>query len=369
MDFEIRSDDSLHIEGYVNAVERDSRVVIAPECGRCVEQIRAGAFAEALRTAENVDLLLNHDRGHKAGSTLQGNLRLTEDNIGLRASADISDGEIIEKARAGLLRGWSFGFTAKDTTIEQRAEGVPRRHVNSLAISEVSIIDDRFTPCYAGTSIEVRADGEELIETRFNPYHDPVNGRFTNSGGSNDRLNAAVHISKGDIFIKSENKSGIIMTDGHRIHRHSSLDDLDRVADSSNSNFSPEKLYNEQKKSFDNAFKNGMTKEVAIPEIGDLKGTDRYDFGDNAPLVQSGYLKDALKAVPGAKAYYRIDGKNPELSPIYFRNDNGDEVFLLPVRKSVSTRAVPELSVYTERYNKAVLDGYKIRAALLNVPP
>lgn len=191
MEFEIRAD-GLHIEGYVNAVERDSRVVIAPECGRCVEQIKSGAFAEALRAAENVDLLLNHDRGHKAGSTLQGNLRLTEDNIGLRASADITDVEIIEKARAGLLRGWSFGFTAKDTTIEQRAEGVPRRHINSLAISEVSIIDDRFTPCYAGTSIEVRADGDELIETRYDVCHDMISDRTDSLQGYRERLNKAL---------------------------------------------------------------------------------------------------------------------------------------------------------------------------------
>lgn len=191
MDIEFRAD-GLHIEGYVNAVERDSRVVIAPECGRCVEQIRAGTFAEALRAAENVDLLLNHDRGHKAGSTLQGNLRLTEDNIGLRASADITDVEIIEKARAGLLRGWSFGFTAKDTTIEQRAEGVPRRHVNSLAISEVSIIDDRFTPCYAGTSIEVRADGDELIETRSDVCHDVTSKCTDNLRDYRERLNKAL---------------------------------------------------------------------------------------------------------------------------------------------------------------------------------
>ena len=191
MNFEFRAD-GLHIEGYVNAVERDSRVVIAPECGRCVEQIKAGAFAEALRAAENVDLLLNHDRGHKAGSTLQGNLQLTVDNIGLRASADITDVEIIEKAKAGLLRGWSFGFTAKDTTIEQRAEGVPRRHINSLAISEVSIIDDRFTPCYAGTSIEVRADGDELIETRSDVCHDMISDHTDSLRGYRERLNKAL---------------------------------------------------------------------------------------------------------------------------------------------------------------------------------
>ncbi len=228
MNFEIRADGVLHIEGYVNAVERDSRIVMCPECGKCVEQIAAGAFGNALRAAKNVDMLLNHDKGRKIGSTSEGTLALTEDSIGLRASADITDEEVVEKARNGLLRGWSFGFKATDTEIEQRSQGVPRRHVKALSISEVSLIDDRYRPCYAGTSIELRADEgaeeadftemrfdtsahektepdtpdyssyearlararmrelelrAEELELRFNPYHDPSNGRFTTAGG------------------------------------------------------------------------------------------------------------------------------------------------------------------------------------------
>ena len=160
MDIEIRADGTLHIEGYVNAVERDSRTVICPECGKCVEQIRAGAFGEALRAAKNVDILLNHDKERKLGSTSEGTLSLYEDSIGLRASADIRDADVISEARAGRLRGWSFGFKKLASEIESRANTIPRRIVTSMALNEVSIIDDRYTPCYAGTSIELRADGE-----------------------------------------------------------------------------------------------------------------------------------------------------------------------------------------------------------------
>lgn len=160
MDIEIRADGTLHIEGYVNAVERDSRTVICPECGKCVEQIRAGAFGEALRAAKNVDILLNHDKGRKLGSTSEGTLSLYEDSIGLRASTDIRDADVISEARAGKLRGWSFGFKKLSSEIESRANTIPRRIVTSMALNEVSLIDDRYTPCYAGTSIELRADGE-----------------------------------------------------------------------------------------------------------------------------------------------------------------------------------------------------------------
>lgn len=160
MEIEIRADGSLHIEGYVNAVERDSRTVICPECGKCVEQIKAGAFGQALRAAKNVDILLNHDKERKLGSTSEGTLSLYEDNIGLRASADIRDEEVISEARAGKLRGWSFGFKKIASEIENRANDIPRRIVTAMDLSEVSLIDDRYTPCYAGTSIEMRADGE-----------------------------------------------------------------------------------------------------------------------------------------------------------------------------------------------------------------
>lgn len=160
MDIEIRADGTLHIEGYVNAVERDSRTVICPECGKCVEQIRAGAFGEALRAAKNVDILLNHDKEKKLGSTSEGTLSLYEDSIGLRASADIRDADVISEARTGRLRGWSFGFKKLSSEIESRANTIPRRIVTSMALNEVSLIDDRYTPCYAGTSIELRADGE-----------------------------------------------------------------------------------------------------------------------------------------------------------------------------------------------------------------
>lgn len=160
MDIEIRADGTLHIEGYVNAVERDSRTVICPECGKCVEQIRAGAFGEALRAAKNVDILLNHDKERKLGSTSEGTLSLYEDSIGLRASADIRDADVISEARAGRLRGWSFGFKKLSSEIESRSNTIPRRIVTSMALNEVSLIDDRYTPCYAGTSIELRADGE-----------------------------------------------------------------------------------------------------------------------------------------------------------------------------------------------------------------
>lgn len=159
-DFEIRADGSMKISGYVNAVGRDSRPVMTPD-GRVIEQIQPGAFGEALRAAPKVDVLLNHDISRRIAGTEDGTAKLAEDSIGLRAEVIITDTEVISKAKNGELRGWSFGFCplSGGVEIEQRADKLPRRIVKHMTISEVSLIDSRYNPCYAGTSVECRAEG------------------------------------------------------------------------------------------------------------------------------------------------------------------------------------------------------------------
>lgn len=164
MKIEVRSG-GVHIEGYVNAVERDSKIINVPSIGRCVEQIRAGAFENALNTAPDVAILENHDFSRRLGSVSQGNLKLYEDNIGLRAIADITDTDISEKARHGQIKGWSFGFICNEQEIEERSGNVPRRIVKGLSLSEVSLIDGNYTPCYNGTLVEVRSEGN-FVEYR-----------------------------------------------------------------------------------------------------------------------------------------------------------------------------------------------------------
>lgn len=161
MRIEIRAD-SVVIEGYVNAVARDSRQMRDRKTGkRFVEQIVPGVFRRALQHNE-VKLLLNHDENRVLGST-QTNLELHEDSIGLHARAEISDPEVIEKARKKKLRGWSFGFFEKDASKEDINDNLERRFVEDMELIEVSIIDERKFPCYEGTSLEARAEGEKLL--------------------------------------------------------------------------------------------------------------------------------------------------------------------------------------------------------------
>ena len=148
--------DSIEIEGYVNAVERRSKP-IRSRMGQFIERICKGAFKRAIERNDNIRLLLNHNWDRDLGGTKDGNLELREDNIGLHASAKITDPEVVEKGKRGDLVGWSFGF--KDREVDQHVEnGMPTRDVRDLDLFEVSLLDRTKNPAYEGTLVSVRSD-------------------------------------------------------------------------------------------------------------------------------------------------------------------------------------------------------------------
>ena len=165
MRIEIRND-SVVLDGYVNAIARDSRPMLDDNGEKFVEQISPKTFQRALEKNDDILCLLNHEPSRVLGSTKQGNMEIFEDNIGLRAICKITDSEVIEKAKKGKLRGWSFGFEALKEHEEPLANGLKRRFVDEMNLAEVSIIDEHKIPCYVGTSIELRADGNSKIEFR-----------------------------------------------------------------------------------------------------------------------------------------------------------------------------------------------------------
>jgi HK97 family phage prohead protease len=156
--------DSIEIDGYVNAVERLSKP-LNDRLGKFVERIKCGAFKKALERADDVRILLNHDWTRDLGGIKDGNLELSEDAIGLRAHAKITDEEIVKGVKSGKIkfRGWSFGFTDRD--VEQGEEnGLTVRNVKDLNLYEVSLIDRTHSPAYDGTLVAVRsADDSERV--------------------------------------------------------------------------------------------------------------------------------------------------------------------------------------------------------------
>ena len=163
--------DKVEIEGYVNAIERDSKPLWS-RVGQFIERICKGAFKKALKRNDDVHILLNHDWNRDLGSTKQGNLELEEDNIGLKARATITDPEVVKKARSGELVGWSFGFTDRDVENSVR-DGMPHRAVRDLDLAEVSILDKRKSPAYEGTLITARAE-DDVVHFRGEDFIDEI---------------------------------------------------------------------------------------------------------------------------------------------------------------------------------------------------
>lgn len=156
MKIEIRNN-GIHLDGYVNAVGRESRV-LKDLHGPFIEIIKPGTFAKSLEQRSNVGLMLNHKRNLEPT-----NLELYEDNIGLRAKIDIDDPEVIDLAEHNKLTGFSFGFVAKSDNWDTSQE-VRRRTIDELDLQEVSILS--VTPAYIATSIEARGEEATLHEQR-----------------------------------------------------------------------------------------------------------------------------------------------------------------------------------------------------------
>lgn len=169
MKVEIRSE-SVEISGYVNAVGRESRPLRRADGGYFTEIIQPGTFARALMRGKR-EMLLNHDQNRVIG-TEGDNLTLTEDAVGLFARATITDAEVMEKARNGELRGWSFGFVPIKQRHEER-NGMQLRTLEEIELHEVSIIDKRMTPAYVATSVFTRSmEGDTEMEHRAMDYQD-----------------------------------------------------------------------------------------------------------------------------------------------------------------------------------------------------
>ncbi|MEH7391766.1 HK97 family phage prohead protease [Bacillus sp. JJ1474] len=166
MRIEIRGDQVL-LDGYVNTVDRESRVLPSPR-GRFKEKIAPKTFEKALMKAENVDLLFNHNKDRKLGSLTDGNLQLYEDNIGLRAIATVTDEEVIQSAKESRLTGWSFGFIANKDRWEDGTDGIQKRYIEDLDLLEVSILTQ--TPAYLATSIESRGEKSYITEQRSEEF-------------------------------------------------------------------------------------------------------------------------------------------------------------------------------------------------------
>jgi len=164
---EIRSETQAIIEGYVNAVCRDSRIRKNEQGEFFIEQVCQGAFNKAIQRVNDIELTFNHEK--IIGSRDSGTLEVRADNIGLYAKALVTDCDIIKKAKNDELKGWSFGFIPLDEDWEDGENGIKKRYLNDIVLVEISILD--ILPSYPATAInnvEFRSLGNnEELELRF----------------------------------------------------------------------------------------------------------------------------------------------------------------------------------------------------------
>ena len=157
-------DNKAIISGYVNVAERISKRL--KENGtEFYEKVKEGAFGDAVRRNNNIKILLNHDYKRELGNTTS-NLTVYEDSIGLYAEAEVTDEEVVQKARNNELSGWSFGFVPLKENINETYSDIPLRTVESLNLYEVSILDNNHIPAYNSMSLNVRDVTHEPIEIR-----------------------------------------------------------------------------------------------------------------------------------------------------------------------------------------------------------
>lgn len=163
MKVEIRAD-GAHISGYVNVTEKKSRPVITPR-GKVIEIIEERAFEKALERSGNINVTVDHNNTHVYASTEEGTLELYEDAIGLHADVIIKDETLIELAKQGKIKGWSFGMYNVVDELEERTGELPIRRVKSLDLDHLTLVVNK-QPVYSATSVELRAGEDVDLEVR-----------------------------------------------------------------------------------------------------------------------------------------------------------------------------------------------------------
>lgn len=156
---------SYILQGYVNAILRESRELNSP-IGKFKEVVEPNVFRNAIHKADDIKILFNHNENRELGSISKGNLELFEDSIGLFCRATITDEEVIDLAEKRELTGWSFGFKAnKDNWI--KTEDKQLRYLEDIDLIEVSILS--VTPAYEATSVVYEERSNNVYERRFIP--------------------------------------------------------------------------------------------------------------------------------------------------------------------------------------------------------
>jgi len=157
----------IGIESEIRTVDSGKRIIegyaarfgkLSEDLGGFREKIKAGAFAEALKTSD-VRALFNHDPNHVLGRSAAGTLELHEDGKGLHMRVKLPNtrtaDELMESIDRGDITQQSFGFTiAEDSWRRSEKHGEVRTIEKVSRLYDVSPVT---YPAYPDTSVAVES--------------------------------------------------------------------------------------------------------------------------------------------------------------------------------------------------------------------
>jgi HK97 family phage prohead protease len=107
--------------------------------------------------AAEVHALWNHEYRDVIGTTNNGTLRYSEDNVGVRVEIDLPNTnagrDVAELVRRGDVRGMSFGIPDEPTYTETTVDGLKVRDYSRFTVDEVTITP---IPAFAQTIIGIK---------------------------------------------------------------------------------------------------------------------------------------------------------------------------------------------------------------------
>ena len=186
VDFEVRAEgDGMTFTGYASVFNSPSE-----DLGGFIEYVAPGAFKRSLQSRNEVKLLWNHDSGEPLASLRGGTMQLTEDERGLKVTAQLPNTtrgrDVAELLRTNVISDMSFGFNVIKDNWSRDGQ---TRTLESVRLFEVSVVS---FGAYQATTAQVRSapsinadqlaeallkleSGEELDEANATMITDVVN--------------------------------------------------------------------------------------------------------------------------------------------------------------------------------------------------
>ncbi len=166
IEFRQTEEDGQHkISGYAAVYNKRSG-----NLGGFVEVLRPGAFRKVLETNPDVKCLFNHEPSAILARTKNGTLKLEENSVGLKFTAELNDTQAAKDVWHMIQRGdvdqcsFAFGVAQDGDKFIEQKDGLYLREIYEVGLlADVSPVT---YPAYSATSVSVRS-AKEVMESHL----------------------------------------------------------------------------------------------------------------------------------------------------------------------------------------------------------